>query len=131
MFSRRSCFLLPLTALSCRNPGDRQEVLPMNLGAWKRVAVETIPPEEYQQDLRRLGVKRARRAVYRGPIRLTASLYQFRAPAVAFELVQKWRPRQGKLAFQQGDYFIILESEQDDHASMNSFASTLEGFLKK
>ncbi|MCZ2150557.1 MAG: hypothetical protein LC126_22640 [Bryobacterales bacterium] len=103
----------------------------MNLGAWKRIAVETIPPEEYHQDLRSLGVKRARRGVYRGPIRLTASLYQFRAPAVAFELVQKWRARPGKLVFQQGDYFVILESGQDDHASMSSFASTLEGFLKK
>ncbi|MBV6430718.1 MAG: hypothetical protein IANPNBLG_00835 [Bryobacteraceae bacterium] len=131
MLSRRSCLVLPLAALSCSNPADRQEILPMNLGPWKRVAVETIPPEEYQQELRRLGVKRARRGVYQGPIRLTASLYRFGAPAVAFELVQKWRPQRGKLVFQQGDYFVILESEQDDHTSMNSFASVLEGSLGK
>lgn len=103
----------------------------MTLGAWKRVAVETIPPEEYHEDLRRLGVKRARRGIYQGDIRLTASVYEFGTPAVAFELVQKWRPQPRKMVFQQGDYFIILESEQDGHASMNSFASALEGFLKK
>lgn len=102
----------------------------MNIGQWHRTAVEFIPPEEHAENLKQRGIKQARRGTYQGPAGITASVYQFGAPAVAFELVQQWRPVPKSIAFHQGPFFVILASDQDDNKMLNSFAALLEEVLK-
>jgi len=127
-----SVCLVTLLAGGCSNPGERQEILPMNLGEWRRTAVEQIPAEEHKEELKRMGIKAARRGMYeKNGQRVTAAVYQFGASAVAFELVQKFRPEPGKIAFHQGNYFVVLESQTSDATVLNSFASILEGTLKE
>lgn len=103
----------------------------MTLGEWRRVAVENVPAEEHPQEIKRMGLKRARRAIYQGPVRATATVYELGAPAVAFELVQKWRPQPRKIVFHQDRYFAVLESDQERVADLNRLAQQIEGVLKQ
>ena len=131
MTSRRVWLGLVLLLSSCKNMGDKMEILPMNLGDWKRMAVENIPAEDHPREFKERGIKRARRAIYNGPARLTATIYEFGALGTAFELVQKWRPQEGKMASQEGVYFILLDAQGVEGKIVNDFASKLEAFLRK
>lgn len=131
MFPRRALLFSLITMFACKNENDRMELLPMTLGEWRRMSVENIPPEEHPADLKQRGIKRSRRGTYQGQGRIVASIYEFGAQAVAFEMVQKFRPEPRKIAFQQGAHFVILEAEQDDSKAMNSFATLLEESLKR
>lgn len=102
----------------------------MTVGGWHRTSVEFIPPEEHSENLKQRGIKQARRGTYDGPARITASVYQFGAPAVAFELVQQWRPVPKSIALHQGPYFVILAGDRDDNKILNTFAAALEEILK-
>lgn len=132
MFTRRRIFLgcCALLSAGCKNQAEKMELLPMTIGAWHRTSVEFIPPEEYTENLKRRGIKQARRATYQGTGRITASVYQFGAPAVAFELVQQWRPEPKSIALHQGPFFVILKADQDDNKMLNAFAALLEEVLK-
>lgn len=130
MLARRLWLLAALGA-ACRRPDESSELLPINLGAWRRLAVEYVPAEEYPEPYKRQGLKRARRAIYQGSVRVTATVYEFGAPAVAFELVQKWRPRPRTTVFHQGPYLVVLESASGDVEALNRLAGELEGALPK
>lgn len=126
---------LPLLVLllgGCSNPNQNIEILPMTLGDWKRMAVENIPAEEHTEELKRMGIKRSRRAIYQsGDNRVTIAVYEYGAGAAAFEMVQKWRPQPGKIVTSQGAYFVILESQTVDATGLNRVASLLEGILRE
>jgi hypothetical protein len=129
-----SAALFALIALlpACSNPNERIELLPMELGEWKRKAVENIPAEEHTEELKRMGIKRSRRAFYdnKGE-RVAVSVYQYGASAAAFEMVQKWRSQPGKIVASQGTYFLILESEKASATTLNALASLVEGNLRE
>lgn len=128
MRSRRWLILAALTA-SCSGRGAKPEILPMQIGRWKRKAVENIPGEQVPEQVKGMGFQRARRAFYQAETnRLLATVFEMNAQTVAFELVQKWRPQEGKIAFHQGPYFITLEG--GNAAEQRSLAEALEGVLK-
>lgn len=131
MMRRR--FLLAAASLlaGCKNPNLVQEILPMTLGEWRRLSVENTPPEEYPAELKQRGIKRARRGTFTGKGRIFVSIYEFAGQAVAFEMVQKWKPEAGKMAFHEGPYFVVLEATEADNKAMNQFATLLESSLKK
>ena len=63
---------------------------------------------------------------------MTASVYEYGGQAVAFEMVQKWRPEPGKMVFHKGAYFVILEGgSPDDNKVRNDCAALLEASLKQ
>lgn len=131
MLTRRVFVGSALFVTACSNQADKMEVLPMNIGQWHRMSVEFIPPEEFTDNLKQRGIKQARRGIYQGTGgRVTASVYQFGAPAVAFELVQQWRPVPKSIALHQGPYFVVLAADQDDNKMLNAFAAQLEEVLK-
>jgi len=130
MPTRRVFLGCALIATACTNQADKMEVLPMTIGEWRRTSVEFIPPEEHAENLKQRGIKQARRGIYQGTGRITASVYQFGAPAVAFELVQQWRPVPKSIALHQGPFFVVLTADQDDNKMLNSFAAQLEEVLK-
>ncbi|MBL8219213.1 MAG: hypothetical protein JNL62_08280 [Bryobacterales bacterium] len=133
MMTRRLWWIALLPLGACENPNERIEVLPMTLGEWRRVSVENMPPEEHSQELKQRGIKHARRGNYDAKgVRMTASVYEYGGQAVAFEMVQKWRPEPGKMAFHQGAYFVILSGgAPEDNKARNDFAALLEASLKK
>ncbi len=124
--------LLALLAPGCSNPNENIEILPMVLGEWRRMAVENIPAEEHSEELKRMGIKRARRAFYdKNSERVTVSVYQYGAGAAAFEMVQKWRPQPGSIVTSKGTYFIILASKTAPATTLNAVASLVEGNLRE
>ncbi len=133
MITRRLWWIALLPLAACENPNERIEILPMTMGEWRRMSVENMPPEEHTQELKQRGIKQARRGNYEANgVRLTASVYEYGSQAVAFEMVQKWRPEPGKMAFHQGSYFVILSGgAPEDNKVRNDFAAVLEASLKK
>ena len=132
MITRRQWWIALLPLAACENRTEQVEILPMTLGDWRRVSVENMPPEEHSEELKQRGIKRARRGYYEANgVKLTASVYEYGSQAVAFELVQKWRPEPGKMAFHQGPYFVILSGAGDDNKVRNDFAAKLEASLQK
>ncbi|MBI4904829.1 MAG: hypothetical protein HY820_14405 [Acidobacteria bacterium] len=131
--SRRGflCTAAAVTTVSCSNPGEKTELLPMDIGEWHRMAVENIPAEEHPSELKERGIKRTRRGIYQGASKITVSVYEFGAGAVAFEMVQKWRPQPQKMAMHAGPDFVILESTDADAKQMSAFATLIEASLKK
>ncbi|MCS7026818.1 MAG: hypothetical protein NZV14_18615 [Bryobacteraceae bacterium] len=132
MWLRRLILAGMLALASCQNEAERREVLPMTLGVHRRLNVENMPAEEYPEEYKRLGLKRARRALYQqGEAKILATVYEMASPAVAFEMVQKWRPEPGKLVFHQGPFFVVLASTPENQKPMNELAQHLEQVLKR
>lgn len=130
MQSSRRWFVLAGLLAGCRNPGESHEILPMQMGEWKRKAVENIPGEQIPEEIKRAGFKKARRAFYQGKDeRLLVTVYEMNHQTVAFELVQKWRPQENKLAFHQDAYFVTIEGGTTEEK--RSLASAVEGVLKR
>ena len=129
MYTRRLLLAAPLL-VACKNPAEKAEVLPMSLGEFRRLNIENIPAEEHPEEYKRMGLKNARRAMYQGPARISATVYEMGGQAVAFELVQKWRPQPASISFQQGRFFVVLKSEPEDAKAMSALASSIEGVLK-
>lgn len=129
-YNRRWFLALGTLAFAgCRNPNENREVLPMEMAGWKRKAVENIPGEQVPEEIKRLGFKKGRRAFYLGQAgRLLVTIFEMNHQTVAFEMVQKWRPQEGKLAFHQGAYFVTIEG--GDAAELKSLAAAVEGVLK-
>lgn len=131
MTTRRSLLFAMLSLTACKNPYEKSEILPMVLGDFRRVNVENIPAEENPEEYKRSGLKRARRALYKGSSMITAVVYEMGGQAVAFEMVQKWRPEPRKMAFHEGPYFVLLTADQDDRPGMNAMAQQIEQVLKQ
>lgn len=104
----------------------------MMLGAYRRLNIENVPAEENPEEYKRLGLKRSRRAVYQaGNARITATVYEMGGPAVAFEMVQKWRPDPLKMALHEGPYFVVLAADVENREVLNELARHLEQVLRK
>lgn len=98
--------MLCLMAAGCGTTGKVE--LPGELpDGWKLAGTEdeTDVPELVRQ----MGLRQAVRARYQGNGELTVRVFKMKAQASAFELVQKWRAEPGKMFFQAGDHFVILE----------------------
>jgi hypothetical protein len=130
MKSRRYFLFLVLAGAGCRG-SHQKDLLPMTLGEFRRIAVENVPAEEHAPDLKKRGLKQARRAIYQRSGRFTVTVNEMGAQAVAFEMVQRWKPESRKIVFHEGPYFVVLESESNDAAGMNALAAALEGSLKQ
>jgi hypothetical protein len=132
MLSRRNLLLIPVFFCACQNEAERREVLPMMLGAHRRINIENVPAEENPEEYKRLGLKRSRRAVYQaGNTRITATVYEMGGQAVAFEMVQKWRPDPLKMAFHEGPYFVVLVADAENREALSELAKHLEQVLRK
>lgn len=108
------------------------ELLPMMAGAHRRLNIENVPAEENPEEYKRLGLKRSRRAVYQaGAAKITATVYEMGGQAVAFEMVQKWRPEPLKMAFHEGSFFVVLVADAENREAMSDLAKQLEQSLRK
>ncbi|MBL8232343.1 MAG: hypothetical protein JNL98_27855 [Bryobacterales bacterium] len=132
MLSRRHILIAAVLLSSCQNEAQRMELLPMMAGAHRRLNVENVPAEENPEEYKRLGLKRSRRAVYQvGGSKMTATVYEMGGQAVAFEMVQKWRPEPLKMAFHEGPFFVVLVSDAENRDGMSDLAKQLEQSLRK
>ena len=99
-------------------------------GDWKLVASEPVAAGAAPEEVRRLGLRSAWRGRYEGPGSLAITVYEMTTWGGAFELAQRWRPAEGRLAFYVGALFIVLESKGMDHAALSEVVESLEAALK-
>jgi hypothetical protein len=131
MLNRR-LLLSTLVLPGCFTRTPEAELVPIKLGDWRRVAVENFPNEQVREEIRRMGFKRARRAFYENAgNRIGVMVYEMNAQAVAFELVQKWRPEPQKMAFHQGPFFVVLDSDKPNQGGLAELSALIEQELKK
>lgn len=67
-------------------------------------------------------------AVYHGSGTIQVNLIV--TPA-AFEMLQKWRPQKGRMAFYRDQYFFTAESQDADSDALNRFVTEFEKSLTK
>ncbi len=131
--SRLMVSLLLAAALSgCRSaPRSPREALPASVdGAALREPARDVSIGGAPEDIRKAGLRGAASAVYEGQNRFEVTLYELGAPASAFELMQKWRPAEGRMAFYRERYFGVVQSAGADRASLAAFALSLDRRLK-
>ena len=77
------------------------------------------------------GARQICRAEYGGSEEMTLTLYDMPgwAGATAFDAVQKWRTRGGKMAFYKGDIFGVVESRNADKGKLYEFMTAVEATL--
>ncbi len=88
-------------------------------GGWK---LSSAQPDH---DSAGLAAKRSITGVYEGPGKLLVSAFDL-GSGVAFEQVQKWRAQPGKIVFNHGNWFVVLESEGMDTSQLSKLATLVE-----
>ena len=100
-------------------------------GVWHRTALEHPPVSDAPDPVPRSAVEQFQSATYEGPGKLQARVYALDSPAVALDLVQRWRPSADTVFFNRGRYFVVLKWQDADRKALNAFASELQKRLGK
>ena len=95
-------------------------------GVWHRTALEHPPVSDAPDPVPRSAVEQFQSATYEGPGKLQARVYALDSPAVALDLVQRWRPSADTVFFNRGRYFVVLKWQDADRKALNAFASELQ-----
>lgn len=129
--TRRTWLALPVFLLGCGVSDSEQPFTPPATlaDAGTLEGFEEIAPDSVPEEIRAMGVAGAYTARYSGSQSVTAKFYRMNASASAFELMQKWRPVEGKLASYSGTWFVVIESPGADNATLSSIASAIEAEL--
>lgn len=105
--------------------------LPESAGQWRKQSPDQeVTQVDITPEIHRLGLRQAKQAEYANPAESKMRLFVFRmgGQAAAFELVQKWRPAAGRLAFSVGDQFCEVRGDAGElAAAAAAFESTLKG----
>ena len=113
-----------------KTPQSRSITLPPAFGQdWKLASTSDVPDGETPADVKRLGMRTAVRGYYKGQSPVTITVFQMTSGSGAFELQQRWRSEEGKLAFHRGDLFILIESPAMDIHGLTSVAEAFEEAL--
>lgn len=129
--SRRSVLSLAALCFGC-GAGAKGFVPPAEIeGGWKLISQGELPAADGAGEVREFGLRSAHAAEYAGPEgrRLSVRFYRMGSGSAAFELVQTWRPAEGKMALYQGAWFVVLESPALDHRALSALAEPLERHL--
>src|SRR5689334_3589618 len=76
---------------ACRR-APKPDLFPAAVGVWRRTTLREVPVSEAPDPVPRTAVDWLQTATYEGPGKLEARVYALDSPAVALELVQRWRP---------------------------------------
>ncbi len=129
----KQLFWLALLALA--GCGGSQEAFappPQLAGEWRLESVEQLAPEGIPQPVASQRVEAAFRAVYRrGTETAAIELFRMQAAPSAFELVQQWRPVEGKLAGYRDRWFFTVESPDAGNETLSALADALEQSLSQ
>ena len=100
-------------------------------GVWKRTALVNPPASSTPDPVPRTAVNRLQTATYAGPGKLEARAYELDSPAVALDLVQRWRPSADTVFFYRGRFFVVVKWDQADRKALEAFVRELEARLGK
>ena len=94
--------------------------------AWHRTSLNEVPPPSATDSVPPAAIERIRAAPYEGPGKLDARVYQLTSPAVALDVVQRWKPVSGTIFFYSGRFFVLIQWQTADRQSLQQFVATLE-----
>jgi hypothetical protein len=131
--TRRTWLLISVLTIGCGggNQDGSFNPPPTVIGAGALDGFESVPADGAPENIRSMGVERAYVAHYSGERSVVVSFYHMKSGASAFELVQKWRPADGKLAIYSGAWFVVIESPGTDNAALSAMANELEAVLAR
>jgi hypothetical protein len=119
-----------LCACARRKPATADRLFPGQVARdWKRTRSGDELPDRAPEPVRQLGVERVLTASYQGPGEVDVTLYEMKAPTVAFELAQKWRPEPESVFFYQQQYFVLVRWRAAGRDSVSGFVRGLEQHL--
>src|ERR1017187_6595330 len=125
----RPRFLLAcaLSLASCRRvPGPMPDPFAEVAGAWHRPSVRELAPSSAPDSVPPAAIERIRAASYEGPGQLDARVYQLTSPAVALDVVQRWKPAPDTVFFYSGRFFVVVQWQSADRKALQEFVATLE-----
>ncbi len=129
--TRRLVFFIVVFSLACGPSGTEEPFSPPSSlpGAGALVEGNPVPAAEVPADIAGRGLQHATRARYSGDAEVTVTFYRMSDGSTAFELMQTWRPAEGRLAVYTGPWFAVIESEGLDTAALSEIAAAVETAL--
>jgi hypothetical protein len=130
--TRRTWMWLALALSACRQRSTPLDLLPETVtNVWRRGSLLEPPVSEAPDPVPRTSVKRLQTAVYEGPGKLEARVYELTSSAVGLDMVQRWRPSADTVFFNQGDFLVVVKWQQADRQALHDFVSELEKRLAR
>src|ERR1039457_255034 len=127
MSGSRILLVCALALSACRRASaPMPEIFTEAWGVWHRTSAGELPPALEPDFVPRAAVERIRAASYEGPGKLDARLYQLTSPAVALDVVQRWKPVPGTVFFYSGRFFVLIRWQTADRKALQEFVATLE-----
>ena len=137
MARRIGCWLALGLALSgacggCRSSPPPAVLFPPTMaGVWRRTTLQNLGPSDAPDPVPRTFINHLQTASYEGPGRLRARVYELESPAVALDLVQRWRPSADTVFFYRDQYFVVIKWQDADRGALQAFVRELEARLGK
>ena len=121
--------LLVLTSamVAChRAPAPMPDMFPENIGAWHRTSLREFQLAEAPDPVPQAGIEQIRAASYEGPGKLDVRVYRMSTPAVALDVVQRWRPAPDTIFFYADRFFVVVHWQSAERKSLQDFVASLE-----
>ena len=96
------------------------------VGAWHRTSVSELPAPAAPGPVPPAAIERICAASYQGPGKLDARVYQLTSPAVALDVVQRWKPAPDTVFFYNGRFFVLIRWQTADRKALHEFVAALE-----
>src|ERR1035437_8367540 len=91
-----------------RAPAPTPDIFTAGGGAWHRPSVSELPAAA-PGPVPPADIERTRAASYEGPGKLDARVYQLTSPAVALDVVQRWKPAPDTVFFYKDRFFVLVQ----------------------
>jgi hypothetical protein len=93
---------------------------------WTLASSSDLPVDGEPENVRKLGLKRARRAVYQGPVALTLTLYEMNSEPASLELIQTWRAVPDTFVIRRDRHFAIAHSPGAPRDKLQAFLAAFD-----
>jgi hypothetical protein len=108
-----------------------EELLPPNIGSWKRQEIQQSEYATGADPLAVSGVRRVLTTTYSGPGTVHVRLYDMQSQAGGLDAIQHWRPAPDTVTFHHNQYFAAVRWEETDRERLTEFIRALESHVRE
>jgi hypothetical protein len=130
--TRRAWLLVAGGVTACRTRVRKPDALRESVaGIWHRTELRDLSAAEAPDPVPRDSIRQIQTASYEGPGELEVHVYEVTAPAIALDLVQRWRAPAGTAYFFFDHvYFVALKWRNANRGDVQAFVDELETRLE-